>query len=101
MPGASAQATDAARKTAEAATIGDFRPVLSEIAPKTRLPSAMPNMNPEMVSCAIAGVVPSSSVIVGMAGKYMSMPKGATEEKNARATNSPGESFCTAGTIPV
>ena len=93
--GATAQATDAASATTEETRMAGLRPVPSEIAPKTRLPSAIPSMNPEMVSWAEEGDVDNWVASSGMPGKYMSMPSGPAAVSRASASRRPPESFCT------
>ena len=95
MVGASAHPTDVRKKITLAMTRGRLRPVPSEIAPNSRLPTAMPIMNAEMVSWTAPGVVPSSCCSCGRPGRYMSMDSGPADEKIASVSMSPAESWCT------
>ena len=76
MFGASALSTDATTCTPVPISSGVRRPNASESGPTMSWPSARPSSVPVSVSWTVGDVVASSSVIVGSAGRYMSMVSG-------------------------
>src|SRR5919199_752394 len=83
MLGATSTSSDATTYSAVPASSGPRRPNASESGPSTSWPIARPTRVPVRVSWTIADVVPSSAVMVGSAGRYMSIVSGPT------ATNAP------------
>lgn len=89
MLGATAQRTLATKHTKVPTSSGVRRPIPSDSGPTNSWPSAMPIRNAVIDSWTPVAVVPSSSAIVGNAGRYMSIESGATAVSSTRtATNS-------------
>src|SRR3954451_4041032 len=86
MLGATSTSSEASTCSAVPAMSGRRRPNRSESGPSTSCPSASPTRVPVRVSWTAADVVSSSVVIVGSAGRYMSMVSGPSATKAPRVS---------------
>ena len=84
--GRPARAARPATCSAVPASSGRRRPSASESGPSTSWPSARPTRVPVRVSWTAADVVSSSRVMVGSAGRYMSMVSGPRATKAPRTS---------------